>query len=110
MICVFALAMVGLVSFIVMTLWNAILPQVTSASPINFWQAAGLLILCKILFGGFGGWRRGHHPQWKRGMFDKWKTMTPEERDEFRQSMKSRCGWGPFSNTSARQTGQAGAE
>ncbi|WEK36563.1 MAG: hypothetical protein P0Y53_03540 [Candidatus Pseudobacter hemicellulosilyticus] len=113
-----AAGMITLVSFIVMLLWNAILPQVTSATPINFWQALGLLLLCKILFGGFGGGRG--RPGWgKRGWgkrpFEKWQTMSQEDREAFRQKMRSRCGsWGRFrepeESRQAAQPGAAGTE
>lgn len=47
-----------LFSAIVMAIWNAILPNVTGVKPITYIQAIGILVLCKILFGGFhGGWR-----------------------------------------------------
>ena len=38
---------------VVMLLWNNILAQVTSVQPITFVQALGILVLSKILFGGF---------------------------------------------------------
>ncbi len=81
---------------IVMLLWNAILPAVIHVSPINFWQALGILILSKILFGGFkGGWggRRGY--QWKDEMERKLSNMTPEEKEKFKQDWRNRCSrWG----------------
>lgn len=81
---------------IVMLLWNAILPSVIHVSTINFWQALGILVLSKILFGGFkGGWggRRGY--QWKDEMKKKISNMTPEEKEKFEQHWKNRCSrWG----------------
>ena len=47
---------------IVQLLWNWLLPEILSARPISFWQALGLLALCRILFGGFGS--RGRHRGW----------------------------------------------
>ena len=64
---------------------------------INFWQALGILVLSKILFGGFHrGWRRRHYndrqfSHWRREMLVKWKTMTPEEREKFKQEWRNRC-------------------
>jgi len=55
MILVFGAAAVAVFSFIVMSLWNAILPAVIGVKLISFWQALGILVLSKILFGGFGG-------------------------------------------------------
>ncbi len=54
MIIVFAAAAITAFSFIVMGLWNAILPVVLGVKAISFWQALGILVLSKILFGGFG--------------------------------------------------------
>jgi hypothetical protein len=95
MILLCAAAAVLLFGFIVMNLWNAILPTVLHVSAISFWQAVGLLVLSKILFGGFrGGWGGGPRAKWKERMQDKWKNMTPEERDRFKQEWRNRCaGW-----------------
>ena len=95
MFVVLFIAGVLLFSLAVMGLWNAILPAVLGVKAITFIQAFGILILSKILFGGFGrrgGWNRGGHHQWKRGMQDKWANMTPEEREKFKAEWKSRCG------------------
>jgi chromate transport protein ChrA len=75
---------VGVFGFIVMSLWNWLAPAVFGARTITFWQALGLLILCKILFGGFRGGPGGHR---------RWERMTPEEREKFRAGIRSRCGW-----------------
>jgi hypothetical protein len=75
-----------------MSLWNAILPAVIHVGVITFWQALGILLLSKILFGGFhgGGWRGGRE-RWKHGMKEKWTNMTPEEREKFKNDWSSRC-------------------
>ena len=39
---------------IVMHLWNWLLPSLFGWRQITFWQAIGILALCRILFGGFG--------------------------------------------------------
>ena len=39
---------------IVRLLWNWLLPPLFGWRQITFWQALGLLALCRILFGGFG--------------------------------------------------------
>jgi hypothetical protein len=78
-------AFLSLISFIVMTLWNNLLPDVINVGTITFWQAMGIFILSKILF-GFGG---GHHrggPKW----MNKCKSMSPEDREKFRTEMKER--------------------
>ncbi len=77
---------------LVMLLWNAILPPVLGISTITFWQALGILVLSKILFGGFRG-GHGHskyHGEWNdwRG---KWMQMSPEEREKMKADWRSRC-------------------
>src|SRR5690606_31110464 len=84
-----------LTSFVVMQLWNHLLPEILNVSSITFWQAMGIFILCKILFGfGKGGPMRGG-PPWMRGrMAERLKHMTPEERERFKEEMENRmCGW-----------------
>ena len=46
---------VALFGEVVMHLWNWLLPALFGWRQITFWQALGLLVLCRILFGGFGG-------------------------------------------------------
>ena len=101
------IAAVLLFSFIVMSLWNNILAGVLHISAITFWQALGILILAKILFGGFrGGWH-GHHGYRRKQMFEKWQNMTPDEREKFREEWESRCGrW----RKSAQTEQQGGGE
>lgn len=96
MILVCVVAFVSLFSFIVMKLWNAILPDVLHVSTISFWQAMGILVLSKILFGGFGGWGHKKH-EWKKKLGEKWQDMTPEERIKFKETFQSRFGrrWCP---------------
>lgn len=79
---------------IVMHLWNWLGPAIFGWRLITFWQALGVLILCRILFGGWSG-RGGHHSNIRgrmrermvERMAERWKQMTPEEREKFR----SRC-------------------
>ena len=82
-------------SGVVMLLWNNVLAQVTHVSTITFVQALGLLVLAKILFGGFrGGWGSRRH-YWRQRMMQKWDNMTPEEREKLKSEWQSRCGgWG----------------
>ncbi|HZD31580.1 MAG TPA: hypothetical protein VE779_07950 [Candidatus Angelobacter sp.] len=91
-------AIVGIALFIfiggqlVMHLWNWLLPMLFGWRLITFWQAVGLLALCRILFGGVHG--RGYHrSNWRgRRMAGRWANMTPEERERFREGMRGRCG------------------
>jgi len=76
---------------VVMHLWNWLLPALFGWRQVSFWQAIGLLALCRILFGRLGG--HGHdRSRWGRPMAERWERMTPEEREKFRQGMRSSCG------------------
>lgn len=86
-----AIVAVGVFSLIVMTLWNALMPSIFAVRPISFWQSVGLLILSKLLFGGFRTYGGGG-PHWRRRMMERWEQMTPEERERFKQGMRYRCG------------------
>jgi hypothetical protein len=79
------------VGFVVMLLWNNLLPEILGVKTITFWQAIGIFILSKILFGFGKGGRMG--PPWKRGrMAERFKEMTPEEREVFKEKMQHwRC-------------------
>lgn len=86
----FAALFVTVFGFVVMRLWNWLTPALFGWHPIGFWQAVGILVLSKILFGGFRGPGRQMH--WRHRMRERWEQMTPEEREKFRQSMRGRCG------------------
>jgi len=91
----FPIFVIGLfaMSGIVMFLWNAIMPVISGVLSISFWQAMGLLVLCRILFGGFRfGGHHGHrapfvHPT----MRNKFMDMNDEERERFKNQWKERC-------------------
>lgn len=78
-----------LASGIFMLLWNAILPAVLHTGTVTLWQAGGILVLAKMLFGGFKRAGNGH---WRRKMFYRWNNMTPEEKEKLRFEMRNHCG------------------
>ena len=82
---------VAVFSVAVMSLWNWLMPAIFGSRLITFWQALGLLVLSKILFGGFRGGPHRHW-KWRRRMMERWEQMTPEEREKFRNTMRGRCG------------------
>jgi hypothetical protein len=97
---------------IVRELWNWLLPPLFGFREITFWRALGLLVLCRILFGGVGGRglsRSGPRRRIVDRIVDRvghrWERMTPEERERFRQGMRDRCGFDP---TTGDRTGPAG--
>ena len=91
-----AIGFFALGGYVVMLLWNYTLPNViTSVKEINYLQSLGLLVLCKILFGHFGGrgggrWNKGQ--QWGGQWKQKWSTMTDEEKAKYKEEWKKRCG------------------
>lgn len=87
------LLFLALFTWIVMHLWNWLMPALFGWHLITYWQALGILVLSKILFGGFRG-RPGPSRHWRRRMIERWENMTPDEREKFRQQAGGRCG--PF--------------
>jgi hypothetical protein len=89
--------------FIVMSLWNWLVPDLFAGPVINFYQALGLLLLGKILFGGFKKWGCGNHccgvgkgymkHHWRKRLEEKMENMTPEEREKIKASYKKCCGF-----------------
>lgn len=91
-----ALVFVALGGAVVMGLWNWLLPPLFGWHRIGFWQALGLLVLCRILFGGWGGGPGGRARARARGRAaEHWEAMTPEERERMRQGMRDKFGFGP---------------
>lgn len=84
------------ISAIVMWLWNFVIPPVTGFSVISYWQAMGLFLLSRILFGGFKF--RRHHQQGKEhiqqahaAFKDRFMEMNEDEKLQFKNQWKSRC-------------------
>jgi Ca2+/H+ antiporter, TMEM165/GDT1 family len=78
--------LVLLLGFLIMFLWNSILPALFGFHTITFWQGVGLLVLTRILFGGFKCCHKSHFHD---GMH-RWH-MSPEEREKLREEWKNRC-------------------
>jgi hypothetical protein len=74
---------------VVQQLWNWLLPPLFGWREVTFWQALGILALCRILFGGHG-FNRAHS-----------RHRTPEERERFRQAIRKRFGFGPSTGENA---------
>jgi hypothetical protein len=79
-----ALAGIAALGWVLLLLWNWLLPNLfTGVQAIDYWQALGILVLSKILFGscpGRGCWRRHSHGE----------HLTPEERERLKAQFKSR--------------------
>ena len=78
------LVLVGIVGLIggevVMRLWNWLAPPIFGWRQVSFWQALGLLALCRVLFGGHV------YRSYSR-------RRKPEERERFRRAFRERCGF-----------------
>lgn len=89
-------------TFLLMELWNWLMPQVFGWHRITYLQALGLFLLSKILFGGFRG-GPGHRGPWSRKMRERWEQMTPEQREKFRKGL---CGYGATEPAGTSQTAE----
>ncbi|CAM3107918.1 hypothetical protein DRF59_16710 [Chryseobacterium flavum] len=81
------------VTWIVMLLWNWLLPEILGVKAITFWQAMGILILSKILFGGFG---KGVKDFKEHKMRQRMEGLSPEEREKFKEVWRNKCSGGFF--------------
>jgi len=79
-------------SWVVMFLWNFSVAPTMGVGQLTYLQAMALLILMRILVGGFrfGSSMRRGPGRWGRWR-DKWKGMSDEERDKLKQEWKNRC-------------------
>ena len=90
-----AIVFMAVFGFVVMSLWNWLMPVLFGVRLITFWQALGILVLSRILLGGFHG--RSGGMNWRRRMMERselraYMQMTPEERDKYREGLRHRCG------------------
>jgi hypothetical protein len=90
----FGVLFVAVIGFVVMGLWNSLMPALFGWKSIGYWQALGLIILSKILFGGFRG-PGGRGGYWRHRMMERCEQMTPEEREKFRRGLQGRWGCAP---------------
>jgi hypothetical protein len=103
-------AIIGILLFmalggeVVKLLWNWLLPPLFGWHAINFWQALGILALCRILFGRMGGRGfRGKRFRGRMGERERCGNMTPEERERIRSGIREHWGFG-------HSTGESKAE
>ena len=83
------LAVTAAAAAVVMLLWNWIIPAVTGWSTLTYWYALGLMVLCRLLFGGMGRMHPGHcggghgNREHFRKMHRHMHQMSRDERREF---------------------------
>ena len=81
-----------LVSYVVMVLWNWLMPDLFGLPYLNFWKAAGLLLLSKILFSGMGNKKfekKSSSHEWKSHLVSK-HPLTPEQKQELKEKFTSK--------------------
>lgn len=76
------------IGLLVMSLWNWLVPDLFNGPQITFWQALGLFLLSKLLF-GFPGKKGGGH--WKHKWKHKMANMSPDEKERFKERFM--CKW-----------------
>lgn len=108
-IILFVVGLIALFGWVTMLLWNWLMPEIFGLTTISFWQAAGLLLLAKIFFGGFEGkgkrrckgcchHKGDHKDHWKERFRKKWENMSEEDRKKYKK-----C-WGDVSDTTPDQS------
>ena len=101
-----------------MLLWNWLIPSLFGGPIITYLEAAGLMILGRLLIGGFGGgkggrcgsnncesgggWRHGKRGSWKQRWEAKMEGMSEEEKQKFMAGM-NKCGWGKEKSVESEQ-------
>ncbi|MCB0656704.1 MAG: hypothetical protein KDC57_11240 [Saprospiraceae bacterium] len=84
------IAMILLASALVQWLWNLLLPHLLQAPRIRYGEAIGLLILSRILFGGFH-FRKPSTGSHRSGFREKFMNMSEEEKQHFREQWRNKC-------------------
>ena len=85
----FAGLMVALV-WVVMLIWNAILPDVIGVREVNYWQMLGIIFISRLLFGGSKFGSKNHKSKKRSQWKEKFKNMTDEEKEAFKSEWRSR--------------------
>ena len=65
---------------VLMLLWNALIPAIFGLKAITYLQALGLLVLARILFGGFRGRPRPFYSRQRH--WEHWKKWHEEESED----------------------------
>ena len=90
----------GIFAWVFMYLWNWLIPDLFNGPVLGYWQALGLLVLSKMIFGGFGtGHKRHHwkqkHSHWKHKWQEQCGSMTPEEKEKWKNHFMNKWNCNP---------------
>lgn len=75
-----------LLPYIIVLLWNNIVIDIFSIKAITYWQALGLFILCRILFGSYSFGKKHKPPFFKERLMN----MSDEEKQRLKEEWKKR--------------------
>ncbi len=86
-------AFLALIGYAVYALWNGVLVEVLPVRAVTYWQAVGLLVLAKLLFGGFPHREGKGCDKFRFHLLAKQsEAATPEEREKIRREIRLRFG------------------
>jgi hypothetical protein len=97
LIIVAATGLAILFGLLIMWLWNWLMPDLFGLAPITYWQAVGIFVLAKFLF-GFGGGGKSHSSKKggervcrkeSKGEFSRWKHYDRFWEEEGDQAFKA---------------------
>ena len=98
---VFGIALLALFTYVVMLLWNWLVPELFSGPVLSYWQTLGVLVLSKILFTGLGHGHRNDH-------YLKHRTWDHSQRREYwRKKFEEKMGEKKAREASGDGTGTA---
>ncbi len=103
---IFFIGMAALITWVLMLLWNWLMPEIFNLTTITFWQALGLLAISKLLFGGFSGNKRcncgkqGKRAHWKEKFKQKWENMSDDDKAKW----EHKFGGSKWSKTAMQQS------
>lgn len=90
----FGIGFFVLITFVTMYLWNWLMPELFSLGVIDFWKAAGILVLSKILFSNMGHGHNWHSDRkkkyWHSSFKEKWEKVPHEKKEEFIHKMEEK--------------------
>lgn len=84
---ILGLIFVAAMGFLTMFLWNWLIPVLFQGPEIRFEQALGLMLLGRLLVGGWGKGHNhcGHGDGWKTRMKERFTGISEEEKQAFKK-------------------------
>lgn len=107
MVVAFVLVVVAAVTAVFMLLWNWLVPMLFTGPALTYWQALGLLVMAKIIFGlaSHGKhWKKDHH--WKHRWRERCADMTPEDKERMKHQFMHRWCSHPTEETAQEESSE----